>query len=51
MKKENILVNICYEINNKRKCATLSKEEAYMLKKQVLKMKGTVYWFDPVNTG
>lgn len=49
MNNKKIQVNMCYEVNKKRNCITLSKEEAYLLKDQILKLKGTVYWFNALD--
>ena len=37
-------VNLCYEINDEKKCVTLSKEEAYAIKKWVEDSDGVVFW-------
>jgi hypothetical protein len=39
------LVNICWEVENIKKCVTMSKEEAYATRKWVEEQKGVVWWF------
>lgn len=39
-------VNVCWEINKERYCKTLSKDEAYALKKEMRETGGVVFWFD-----
>ena len=39
-------VNICWEIGEERHCKTLSKDEAYALKKEMREVGGVVFWFD-----
>jgi hypothetical protein len=41
-------VNICWELNNKRKCVTLTKNEAYATRKWVEDNEGAVFWFAAV---
>lgn len=41
----DIYVDMCWEINKQRKCATLKKEEAYATKYWVEKNNGCVWWF------
>jgi len=42
-------VNVCWEINKERRCETLSKEEAYTLRKDVEKDGGIIFWFQPLD--
>jgi hypothetical protein len=42
--KNNIRVNICWEVGDEKKCATLSKEEAYATRKWVEDNDGVVFW-------
>ena len=42
-------VNICWEFEGERKCQTLSKDEAYALKKSMREQGGVVFWFDPID--
>jgi hypothetical protein len=44
-----IRVHICWEVGEERKCATISKEEAYTTRNWVEKNKGVVWWFQAVN--
>jgi len=39
-------VNVCWEYENERHCKTLSKDEAYALKKEMRDKGGVVFWFD-----
>jgi len=39
-------VNVCWEHENERYCKTLSKDEAYALKKEMRDKGGVVFWFD-----
>jgi hypothetical protein len=48
-KNPDIKVNICYEIKDERKCLTLSKDEAYALRKAIEEQNGCVWWYQPVN--
>jgi hypothetical protein len=41
-------VNVCWEINEERRCETLSKEQAYALRKDVEEDGGIIFWFQPV---
>jgi hypothetical protein len=45
----DIKVNICYELNDQRKCLTLHKVEANALKSAVENEGGVVWWYTPVN--
>jgi hypothetical protein len=45
----NIRVNICYELNDNRKCLTLNKVEANALKCAVENEGGVVWWYVPVD--
>lgn len=40
-----IRVNLCWEIGNEKKCATLSKEDAYRTREWVEENDGVVFWF------
>lgn len=40
-----IRVNLCWEVKNERKCATLPKEQAYVTRKWAEKEGGCVWWF------
>lgn len=42
-------VNICWEIGEERHCKTLSKDEAYALKKEMREAGGVVFWFQPLD--
>ena len=44
-KEPHIRVNICWEVDNKRKCATLDKSDAYRTREWVEERGGCVYWF------
>jgi hypothetical protein len=44
-KEPYIRVNICWEVGKEKKCATLSKEQAYATKEWVDKEGGTCFWF------
>lgn len=48
-KNPDIRVNVCYELNDERKCLTLSKDEAYDLRKTIEEQKGCVWWYQPVS--
>ena len=39
-----IRVNLCWEVGDVKKCATLSKEEAYATRKWVEDNNGVVFW-------
>jgi hypothetical protein len=39
-----IRVNLCWEVGDEKKCATLSKEEAYATRKWVEDNNGVVFW-------
>jgi hypothetical protein len=41
-------VNICWEYEEERYCKTLSKDEAYALKKEMKEKEGVVFWFQPL---
>ncbi len=48
MKKKRdpqIRVNMCWEINEEKKCVTLTKDEAYVTRKWVEEQGGAVWWF------
>lgn len=50
MKKDkSIRVNICWELKKERRCETLSKEQAYALRKDVEKEGGLIFWFQPLD--
>jgi len=42
-------VNVCWEYKGERVCRTLSKDEAYALKKEMREKGGVVFWFDPID--
>jgi len=48
-KNPDINVNVCYELKDERKCLTLSKNEAYALRKAIKEQNGCVWWYQPVN--
>lgn len=37
-------INMCWEVGDEKKCATLSKEEAYATRKWVEDNNGVVFW-------
>jgi hypothetical protein len=43
-----IKVNICWNVRDEKKCATLPKEEAYATRDWVEREGGVVYWSCPV---
>jgi hypothetical protein len=45
----SILVNVCWAVNNEKKCVTMPKEEAYATRRWVEDNGGVIFWFDPVN--
>jgi len=47
-KSKQIRVNICYELKNERKCLTLSKDEAFALRKSIEDQDGVVWWYQPI---
>jgi len=42
-------VNICWELEDERKCQTLSRDEAYALRKYVDDNDGCVFWFQALD--
>jgi hypothetical protein len=42
-------VNICWELKDERKCQTLSRDEAYALRKHVDENDGCVFWFQALD--
>jgi hypothetical protein len=48
-KEPRIQVNVCFEVNDERKCVTLPKEEAYVTREWVENNDGIVYWWQPVD--
>ena len=40
-----IRVNICWEVDNEKKCVTLPKAEAYATREWVEKKGGVCFWF------
>lgn len=42
-------VNICWQLKDERKCQTLSRDEAYALKKHVDDNNGCVFWFQALD--
>jgi hypothetical protein len=44
-----ILVNVCWAVNDEKKCVTMPKEEAYATRRWVEDNGGVIFWFDPVN--
>jgi len=47
-KTKPIKVNICWELNNERKCETMSQDQAYATRKYCEKNNGVVFWFQPL---
>ena len=48
-KCKKIRVNICWELNEKRKCETLEKDHAYATRRHVEDNDGVVFWFQPLD--
>ncbi len=48
-KDPKIFVNVCWELNEEKKCVTLPKEEAYATREWVESNDGVVWWWQPVN--
>lgn len=44
-KDPEIRVNMCWEVEDEKKCVTLKKSDAYATKEWVEKQNGTVFWF------
>jgi hypothetical protein len=44
-KNSRIRVNICWQVDEERKCVTLDKSDAYATRKWVEEKGGVVYWF------
>jgi hypothetical protein len=44
-KQYQVRVNMCWEVGDEKKCATLNKEEAYATRKWVEENDGIVFWF------
>ena len=44
-KEPYIRVNICWQVGDEKKCATLSKEQAYATRDWVEKQDGVCFWF------
>jgi len=44
-KEPHIRVNICWEVGDEKKCATMDKSDAYATREWVEKNDGVVYWF------
>jgi hypothetical protein len=44
-KEPQIRVNMCWEVNKKRKCATLERGDAYRTREWVETNDGIVFWF------
>jgi hypothetical protein len=42
-------VNICWELKDERKCQTLSRDEAYALRKYIDDNDGCVFWFQALD--
>ena len=42
-------VNVCWELKKERRCETLSKDEAYALRKDIEKEGGLIFWFQPLD--
>lgn len=42
-------VSICYFFNGRHTCEILPRKQAYILKKSVTSLGGTIYWFNPAN--
>lgn len=43
-----IIVNVCWQIKNEKKCVALPREEAYATRKWVEENNGVIFWFDPI---
>ena len=48
-KNKPIRVNICWELNEERKCETLEKNHAYATRRYVEDNEGVVFWFQPLD--
>jgi hypothetical protein len=44
-KEPHILVNVCWELGDEKKCVTLNKNDAYATRDWVEEQGGCVYWF------
>jgi hypothetical protein len=44
-KDPHIRVNMCWQVGDEKKCATLSKEAAYATRDWVEKQGGCTWWF------
>lgn len=50
MKKEyKKRVNVCWEVGDKRKCETMSKDDAYTLRAWLDKNNGFCFWFQALD--
>lgn len=47
---QQLRVNICWELNEERKCETLNKEEAYAKRRYIEENNGVVFWFNPLDS-
>jgi hypothetical protein len=48
-KEPRIRVNLCYQLNNEKKCVTLEKNDAYATRDWVEKNDGVVFWFSALD--
>lgn len=39
---------MCWDVNKKRQCKTLPREEAYALRKKIEEEGGCTWWFQPI---
>ena len=44
-KEPYIRVNICWQVGDEKKCATLPKEQAYATRDWVEEQEGVCFWF------
>ena len=48
-KDKPIRVNVCWEVDRKRKCETMAKEDAYKTKRWVEANDGFIFWFQALD--
>jgi len=48
-KNKTIRVNVCWELNEERKCETLEKNHAYAKRDYIEENNGVVFWFQPLD--
>jgi len=48
-KNKRIRVNICWEVDEERKCETLDKDHAYATRRWVEEKNGCVFWFQALD--